>query len=64
MLTGKTVSGNTFGFVVSFVLPQFKYNGKECVLVSASDILARVSLTTEDRDANPADITPLGDKYV
>ncbi|EPT28701.1 chaperonin GroS protein [Toxoplasma gondii TgCatPRC2] len=39
----------------------FKYNGKDCVLVEARDIIAKVQTTTEERDANPSDILPLGD---
>nr|CEL67580.1 TPA: YALI0B05610p, related [Neospora caninum Liverpool] len=39
----------------------FKYNGKDCVLVEARDILAKIQTTTEERDANPSDILPLGD---
>ncbi|PFH38428.1 chaperonin GroS protein [Besnoitia besnoiti] len=42
-------------------LDSFKYNGKDCVLVEARDILAKVRTTVEERDANPSDLLPLGD---
>ncbi|PHJ23396.1 10 kda [Cystoisospora suis] len=58
------VSPGDWTIISRHVYDSFKYNGKDCVLVSASDILAKVSLTTEDRDANPADITPLGDNVL